>query len=117
MKINAGIIGMGIGQKHFDAIEGCKNSIVKIICEKDPKKIKKLKKKYPNKLITSDENKIFSDKSVNLVSIASYDNFHFKQIVKSIHTNNVVKSEIVHGVPNGTSSKSIHFDFCKFRQV
>ena len=87
MKINAGIIGMGIGQKHFDAIEGYKNSIVKIICEKDPTKIKKLKKKYPNKLITSDENKIFSDKSVNLVSIASYDNFHFKQIVKSIHTN------------------------------
>ena len=85
MKINAGIIGMGIGQKHFEAIEGYKNSIVKIICEKDPKKIRDLEKKYPNKLITSDESKIFSDKSINLVSIASYDNFHFKQVVKSIH--------------------------------
>ncbi len=87
MKIIAAIIGMGIGQKHFEAIEGYKNSKVKIICEKDPKKINKLKKKYPRKLVVSDENKIFLDKSINLVSIASYDNFHFKQIVKSISSN------------------------------
>ena len=38
MRINAGIIGMGIGQKHFDAIEGYKNSQVSIICEKNKKK-------------------------------------------------------------------------------
>ena len=31
MKITAAIIGMGIGQKHFDAIESSKNSHVKII--------------------------------------------------------------------------------------
>ena len=37
MNINAAIIGMGIGQKHFEAIEGYKNSKVVIICEKDPK--------------------------------------------------------------------------------
>ena len=39
MKINAAIIGMGIGQKHFEAIEGYRNSKVTIICEKDKKKI------------------------------------------------------------------------------
>ena len=87
MNINAAIIGMGIGQKHFEAIEGYKNSRVKIICEKNPKKINELKKKYPNKLIVSDENKIYLDKSINLVSVASYDNFHFNQIVKSIESN------------------------------
>ena len=36
--------------------EGYKKSIVKIICEKDKKKFKLLKKKYPNKIITSNEN-------------------------------------------------------------
>ena len=35
MNINAAIIGMGIGQKHFEAIEVYKNSRVKIICEKN----------------------------------------------------------------------------------
>lgn len=84
MKINAGIIGMGIGQKHFDAIEGYKKSRVSIICEKNKNKLNILKKKYPNKLITNDENKIFEDKKINLVSIASYDNYHFYQIEKGL---------------------------------
>ena len=85
MKINAGIIGMGIGQKHFDAIEGYKKSQVSVICEKNRSKLNSLKKKYPSKLITNDENKIFKDKKINLVSIASYDNYHFNQIVKGLN--------------------------------
>tara|TARA_B100001057_G_scaffold496579_1_gene598423 strand:- start:5893 stop:6876 length:984 start_codon:yes stop_codon:yes gene_type:complete len=82
MKIVAAIIGMGIGQKHLEAIENYKNSKVKVICEKNKQKIKKLKTKYPNKIVTSNENDIFSDKQVNLVSIASYDQFHYDQILK-----------------------------------
>ena len=39
MKIVAAIIGMGIGQKHLDAIDNYKKSFVKIICEKNEKKI------------------------------------------------------------------------------
>ena len=54
MKIIAAIIGMGIGQKHLDAIDNYKKSFVKIICEKKKKKIKFLKKKYPGKIITKD---------------------------------------------------------------
>lgn len=87
MKIKAAIIGMGIGQKHLEAIEGYKNSTVKIICEKNKSKIHILKKKYPKKIIVSDEKKIFVNKEINLVCIASYDNFHFSQIIKSIKSN------------------------------
>ena len=87
MNIKAAIIGMGIGQKHFEAIENYKGAKVKIICEKDKKKILQLKKKFPNKIVTNDENKIFNNKEINLVSIASYDNYHFEQIVKSINSN------------------------------
>ena len=56
MKMIAAIIGMGIGQKHLDAIENYKKSFVKIICEKNEKKIKFLQKKYPDKIITKNEN-------------------------------------------------------------
>ncbi len=87
MKITAAIIGMGIGQKHFDAIESYKNSNVKIICEKDKEKREILKKKYPSKIITNNENIIFSDNKINLVSIASYDNFHFNQIIRVLKNN------------------------------
>tara|TARA_B110000503_G_C7148436_1_gene414019 strand:+ start:527 stop:1519 length:993 start_codon:yes stop_codon:yes gene_type:complete len=87
MKIKAAVIGMGIGNKHLEAIENYKGSIVKIICEKNKNKILRLKKKFPDKIITSNENVIFDNKEINLVSIASYDNYHFSQIVKSIKSN------------------------------
>ena len=78
---------MGIGQKHLDEIDNYKKSFVKIICEKNEKKIKFLKKKYPGKIITKDENVIFKDPSINLVSIASYDDFHYSQVIKSLENN------------------------------
>ena len=84
MKIIAAIIGTGIGEKHFEAIDKYKSSKVKIICEKNKLKLKILKKKYPNQIITNDENLIFKDKDINLVSIASHDQYHFDQIIKSI---------------------------------
>lgn len=87
MKVKAAVIGMGIGEKHLKAIDGFLGSEVKIICEKDKKKIQMLKKKYPNKMITSNEKSIFIDKQINLVSIASYDDNHYSQIVKCLKFN------------------------------
>ncbi len=87
MKVIAAVIGMGIGEKHLRAIDGFLGSKVKIICEKNKKKIQMLKKKYPDKIITSNEESIFLDKQINLVSIASYDNYHYNQILKCLRFN------------------------------
>ena len=46
------------------------------------KKTFSIKKKFPKLKIFKNENEIFNDKKVNLVSIASYDEYHFKQITK-----------------------------------
>ena len=83
-KINVGIIGFGIGQKHFEAIHNYKGINVKVICDKNLEKIKKIKKKFPKIKITKNENEIFRDKEIQIVSIASYDNNHYSQIIKSI---------------------------------
>ena len=83
-KINAAIIGFGIGQKHFEAIHNYKKTKVKIICEKNSNKLLNLKKKYPEIKVTKNENEIFHDKEINLVSIASYDEDHYPQILKCI---------------------------------
>ena len=90
-KINAAIIGTGIGLKHLESIEGYRNSLVKIICEKDKKKIKFLKKKFPKKLITNNLEAIFKDKTINLITIASYDDTHYQYIMKCIrHNKNII---------------------------
>lgn len=83
-KIKAAIIGFGIGQKHFEAIHNFKNSQVQIICEKNLTKLVALKKKFPNIKITDNEKDIFSNKDINLVSIASYDDDHYHQVLQSI---------------------------------
>ena len=85
--INAAIIGSGIGLKHFEAINGYRNSKIKIICEKNSKKVKELKSRYKNIKVISNENEIFRSKEINLVSIASYDDDHFYQIKKCIENN------------------------------
>jgi len=84
---NAAIIGSGIGLKHLEAMSGYKSVKVKIICEKNNKRAKYLKKKFSKIEIVKNENKIFTDKSIKLVSIASYDNYHYKQILKCIKNN------------------------------
>tara|TARA_B100001057_G_scaffold456068_1_gene503126 strand:- start:4874 stop:5869 length:996 start_codon:yes stop_codon:yes gene_type:complete len=84
MKLKAAVIGSGVGLKHFEAIQNFKNSKVKSICEFDKKRANFLKKKYPKVEIVSDFNKIIKDKEINLLSIASYDQFHFNQISQAI---------------------------------
>jgi predicted dehydrogenase len=87
MVIKAGIIGTGIGLKHYEAIHNFRGSKVKTIVEINKKKIAKLRKKFPNLKISTNENDIFNDKDINLVSIASYDNYHFKHILKALKNN------------------------------
>ena len=86
-KIYAGVIGSGIGLKHFEAIEKYQHSEVLTICEKDNKRISYLKKIFPNKMVVKNEDEIFLNKKINLVSIASYDDDHYRQILKCIKYN------------------------------
>ena len=82
MKIIAAVIGMGVGEKHLEAINGFMGSKVKIICEKNKKNSNIKKKNIQIMIVTSDEETIFKDKQINLVSLASYDDYHFDQILK-----------------------------------
>ena len=86
-KIYSAVIGLGVGMKHFDTIRKNKNCEVKMVCDKNTKILKELKKKYKNIHFTSDDNETFKNKEINLVSIASYDDDHFDQVIKSLKNN------------------------------
>ena len=83
-KIKAVVIGLGVGLKHFEAINSCKNSKVVGVFDLNKKNSILLKGKYPKLKIFNNENEIFKDKNINLVSIASYDEDHFRQTLKCI---------------------------------
>ncbi len=84
--IKAAVVGSGIGLKHLDALKKSGVVRIKYLCEKDLKKASQLRKTIKDKnieVITSDR-KIFRDESIELVCIASYDNYHYKQILSCI---------------------------------
>lgn len=83
-KINCAVIGMGVGERHARFYKKFPNTQLLKIYEKNKTKIKKLRKKFPKVEFVKNENEIIQDRKINLVSIASYDNYHAEQIIKCL---------------------------------
>lgn len=82
--IKIGIIGLGVGLKHWETYEKNRSCEVVAIADFDKKKLEKYKKKFPKIQFVTDANKVLKNKSIDLISIASYDNYHCNHIIKSI---------------------------------
>jgi len=85
--LKIGVIGLGVGEKHLETYE--KHNLCNVIAVTDlnKKKLLKCKKKFPHISFENSAEKIINNKSIDLISIASYDNFHCDQIIKSIKNN------------------------------
>ena len=82
-KFNAGIIGLGVGERHLNTYLKS-NLIGKVKAyDFDKIKVKKLQIKYPKVEFVKKEKDIIDASDIDIVSIASYDNFHAKQILRS----------------------------------
>ena len=86
-QLNCAVIGMGVGERHANFYKKFKGTRLKKIFEKDKILVKKLKKKFPLINFVKNENEIFKDPKIDLVSIASYDNYHYGQIFKAFKHN------------------------------
>tara|TARA_B100000963_G_scaffold83164_1_gene70876 strand:- start:20260 stop:21255 length:996 start_codon:yes stop_codon:yes gene_type:complete len=85
-KIIAAVIGFGVGKYHALNIQRNSKSSIKYICDFDESKKKEIKKLFPKTIYLKSPLKIFNDKDVNLVVIASFDNYHYEHILKSIRS-------------------------------
>ena len=79
-----GIIGMGVGENHLKAFASHKMCEIKKICDFDQEKKSYLKKKYKQYEYVTEAFDVINDDAIDIVSIASYDNFHCDQIIRSI---------------------------------
>ena len=79
-KIGVGVIGLGVGIHHVNAV--IKNKRTKLIgvCDFDKKTINNFKEKYSNIKVFKNSNLLIKNKEIELIIIASYDNFHFNHI-------------------------------------
>jgi len=83
--INVGIIGLGVGLYHYRAYINNKSVRVTSVCDFDSKKYSMINNS--NIKYYKDYKKLILDKNVDLVSIASYDHDHYKQIILSLKNN------------------------------
>ncbi len=82
--LNAAIIGLGIGEKHIDAFNNHPECEITAVCDFDRTKLEKVSEKYPDVNVTQNADEILTDPDINVVSIASYDNFHADQVLKAL---------------------------------
>ncbi len=82
--LHAGIIGLGVGEAHikgYNAHPGCE---VTAVCDFSEEKLGAARDKYPGLKICSSADDILDDPAIQVVSIASFDNFHCEQIIKAL---------------------------------
>ncbi len=84
MILKAGVIGLGVGEQHIYGYEQDNRCEVISICDKNPEKLEEVALRHPGKKKFTDPDKILFDNSINVVSIASYDDTHYELIEKAI---------------------------------
>ena len=88
-KLKEGIIGYGVGEKHALGYKSTSKCRI-IIFDKDKKKKKKILEDGFE--FAEDESEFFKNK-FDIISIASYDKFHFNHILKSTNSTNTILCE------------------------
>ena len=83
-KIKVGIIGLGVGKYHLNCFLENNRCEVVSVCDFEISKLKQIKLKKPKIKITTKSDNIINDKNIDLVCIASYDNFHAEQVINCI---------------------------------
>ena len=83
--LQAGIIGLGVGEQHIPAYEAHPSFEVRSIYDTNKSKLSDVSRRYPSINITGNSEEILRDPSIQVVSIASYDNFHAEQILMALN--------------------------------
>jgi predicted dehydrogenase len=78
-KLGIGIIGLGVGMKHLEAYSTHNRCDVRVVCDFSEEKLQEAKAVWPEVSIVATAEELINKVDVDVVSIASYDDFHFEQ--------------------------------------
>jgi len=84
---------MGVVDNHALAYQQHSGSRLKSVCDFGIEKLKDLKSKFPEASNYNNDQSILEDVNIDIISIASYDNYHSKPIVKAFKNGKHVMAE------------------------
>lgn len=83
-KLKVAVIGLGVGEQHIVGYQSHPDCEVVALCDIDDEKRTMARGKYPNLKVVAHADEVLSDPSIDVVSIATYDDAHYAQIIKAI---------------------------------
>ena len=85
MKIlRAAVIGLGIGERHISGYSADDRCHVVAICDFNAERLYEVGSRHPNCKLFLDSNDILNDSTIDVVSIASYDDYHRDQVIQAL---------------------------------
>ena len=92
-KLRAGVIGLGVGAHQVRTLNSNANCDLLTICDFDKKKLYDIGNEFPHIKQTQNDNDILYDPKIDLVCIASYDEYHYQQVMIALEQNKHVYVE------------------------
>lgn len=84
-KLFIGVVGLGVGYHHFNLFVKSKKCKLISVCDINQKKLNFIKKKFPKINVYKSFDLMIKKEKLDLVCVASYDNYHSLQILKLIN--------------------------------
>lgn len=82
--IRAAVIGLGVGEKHAEALAANADCSLVALCDHDPVRLAQVVQKFPGARPVTRDTDVLDDPNIDLVCIASYDDAHFAQTTRAI---------------------------------
>lgn len=92
-QLGAGIIGLGVGEQHLQALAEHPDCHVAAIADLDADRLNSVGTRFPSARRYARAEELIDDADVNLVVVASYDDAHYAQIMQAIRSGKHVFAE------------------------
>jgi predicted dehydrogenase len=92
-RLRAGIIGLGVGERHIAGYRRHPDCTVVAVADLDPAKRAMVRRNYPDLRVHDSAEALLGEPDIDVVSIASYDADHAAQILSALATGKHVFAE------------------------
>lgn len=79
-KLAVGVIGLGVGEQHAQAYHSHPDCELAAICDTDPDRLREVAVRFPGTRETTSAEGILDDPSIDVVSVASWDDAHYRHV-------------------------------------
>ncbi|MHC4993061.1 MAG: Gfo/Idh/MocA family protein [Planctomycetota bacterium] len=82
--IRAGVIGLGVGERHASAIAAHGGCEVAALCDVCPERLERVHRRFEHARPTTDAQEVLQDPGIDVVVVASFDDAHAAQVLAAL---------------------------------